>query len=162
MPDFWCSFLLDYKNSTAAPILRGRRVSRLAGNREAAAADGLGEVFIEVGIQALEGGGVEPVADDAGVAENVSACVQLLGVQPQHFFFQRVADGVRLCLGFACQLVVIVHGFNQAHDFILAHCLVPLLDGNLFGGYLYQLSTLYTKLSAYSIRNMHKDRCLFL
>ena len=73
---------------------------------------------------------------------NVSACVQFLGIEPQHFFFQRVADGVRLCLGFAGEFVIVVHGFNHAHDFILAHCLVLLLDGDLFGGYLYQLSIL--------------------
>ena len=72
-----------------------------AADCEAAAADGFGEVLVEVGIQALEGGGVEPIADDVGVAEDVSARVQLLGIKPQHFLFQRVADGVRLCLGFA-------------------------------------------------------------
>ena len=63
-----------------------------------------------------------------------------LGVQPQHFFFQRVADGVRLCLGFAGEFIIVVHGFNHAHDFVLAHFVFLLLDCNLFGGYLYQLS----------------------
>ena len=40
------------------------------------------------------------------VAENVSACVQFLGVEAQHFFFQRVADGICLGFGLACQLVI--------------------------------------------------------
>ena len=63
-------------------ILERRRTFHSAAHRKPAGTDRLGEVLIEVGIQALEGGGVEPVADDAGVAENVSACVQFLGVQP--------------------------------------------------------------------------------
>ena len=70
------------------------------------------------------------------ITHNVSA----RGIETKHFFFQRIADGIRLCLGFAGEFIIVVHGFNHAHDFVLAHFVFLLLDCNLFGGYLYQLS----------------------
>lgn len=104
-----------------------------ATDRKPARTDGLCEAFVEVGIQALERCAVKAVGNDACVAQDVSARVQLLGVQTKHFFLERVADSVRLCFGFACQLVIVVHRFNQAHNFILTHFGFLLLDDYLFG-----------------------------
>ena len=68
--------------------------------------DWLCEVFVEVGIQALERRAVKAVGNDAGVAQDISARVQLLGVQAKHFLFQRVPDSVRLGLPFSFWIVI--------------------------------------------------------
>ena len=72
-----------------------------AGYGEAAAADGLCEVLVEVSIQTLEGGAVEAVGDHIGKADDVSPGNQLFGVLPNHLFLDGLPDGVGLGLPYA-------------------------------------------------------------
>ena len=98
---------------------------------EAATAYLLGEVLIDIGHHFLEGGGVEPLAQNGSPADDVLTGLQLLGVAGEHLGLDFISQGFGFSLGFLDQGFQLLQGFDLGCDFDSRHSVDLLCNLNL-------------------------------